>query len=244
MERVAARYLVDTSAYARMRIAEVQAILAPLIELGEVATCGMITLEILYSARSPADLEAVRSELRFALTNVPLQDTDFERAIEVMAALAAHGQHRAATLPDLLIAAVAERAGLEPFAAAKLIAGLYTRVLDPLRFATNSPNAVLTREELLERFARILMSSRLLVAVELVSAHIGHLRELDSYQPGLGSAVAHWMQYLASEVLATKVAQSGSAAGSDVARLRTALTAIRDSVTVLDRYKALARRGA
>ena len=112
MERVAARYLVDTSAYARMRIAEVQVILAPLIELGEVATCGMITLEILYSARSSADLEAVRSELRFALTNVPVQDTDFERAIEVMADLAAHGQHRAAKLPDLLIATVAERAGL------------------------------------------------------------------------------------------------------------------------------------
>jgi predicted nucleic acid-binding protein len=112
MGRVAPRYLVDKSAYARMRTPEVRAILAPLIEAGEVAICGMITLEILYSARSLTDLEAVRSELRAALTNIPLEERDFDRAIEVIAALAIQGQHRAAKLPDLLIAAVAERANL------------------------------------------------------------------------------------------------------------------------------------
>jgi predicted nucleic acid-binding protein len=37
---------------------------------------------------------------------------DFERAAEVMLLLARAGRHRSAKLPDLLIAAVAERAGL------------------------------------------------------------------------------------------------------------------------------------
>ena len=38
-----------------------------------------------------------------------MTQADFDRAIGVMEELARHGQHRAVSLPDLLIAAVAER---------------------------------------------------------------------------------------------------------------------------------------
>jgi len=110
--QVGPRYLVDKSAYARMRFPEVTAVLAPHIAEGRVAICGVIELEILYSARSKSDLDAVRSELERALPSIPMEQRDFVRAADVMAELAARGQHRAAKLPDLLIAAVAERSGL------------------------------------------------------------------------------------------------------------------------------------
>lgn len=131
---------------------------------------------------------------------------------------------------------------LEPLAAAKLIAGLYSRVLDPLRFSSDSGISLPSREEIFERFARTLMSPRLQGAVESVAANITYLRDLDTYQHGLGSAVAHWMQYLAYEALNTSITRPGYADGADTARLRSALYTLRDSATVLDRYKALARR--
>jgi predicted nucleic acid-binding protein len=112
MARVTPGFLVDKSAFARMRIPSVSAVLDPLIRAGEVATCGMVALEILYSARGPRDFEAVRHELAHALVTVPTLQADFDRAIDVMEALAKRGEHRSARLPDLLIAAVAERTNL------------------------------------------------------------------------------------------------------------------------------------
>ncbi len=68
-------------------------------------------LELLFSARSPDDYEGVRSELE-GLDRIPIDDQDFDRALDVQAGLAAASQHRGVPLPDLLIAAAAERAGL------------------------------------------------------------------------------------------------------------------------------------
>jgi predicted nucleic acid-binding protein len=78
---------------------------------GEVATCGVIDLEILYSATSPASYAAGARVLR-SLPRVPLDEECVERALEVQGMLAERSQHRAAALPDLLVAACAERAGL------------------------------------------------------------------------------------------------------------------------------------
>lgn len=86
--------------------------LAPLIADGEVATCGVVELEVLYSARSEPDFTSTRARRAIAYPRVPMVEADFLRAEEVMALLASRGQHRAAGLPDLLIAAAAERAGL------------------------------------------------------------------------------------------------------------------------------------
>jgi predicted nucleic acid-binding protein len=71
----------------------------------------VLELEVLYSARSHADVLAIRQELR-GYPRVDLGEADFVRAAGVLALLARRGQHRAAGLPDLLQAAAAERHGL------------------------------------------------------------------------------------------------------------------------------------
>jgi len=72
----------------------------------------MVLLEVLFSARRMSDFKAIRHELETGLELVETTQEHFGRAVDVMEALAAKGQHRAVPLPDLLIAAVAETAGL------------------------------------------------------------------------------------------------------------------------------------
>ena len=85
--------------------------LDPLLLEGEVATCGIIDLEILYSASSPANYRDMADSLR-GLPRAPLGEACVQRALEVQSMLAERSQHRAVPLPDLLIAACAEQAGL------------------------------------------------------------------------------------------------------------------------------------
>jgi hypothetical protein len=105
------RFLADKSALARLRHPAVDRRLTPLLLAGDVARCAIIDLEILYSARAHTDFVEILAE-RNALPSVAVSQQDFERAIEVMELLARQGKHRAASIPDLLIAAVAERAKL------------------------------------------------------------------------------------------------------------------------------------
>lgn len=109
---VSAAYLADKSALARLPHPVVAAVLEPLILEGLVATCGIIELEVLYSALGHTDFIRTRRIREQAFARIPMQESDFVRATAVMEALAAHGQHRAVGIPDLLIAAVAERASL------------------------------------------------------------------------------------------------------------------------------------
>jgi predicted nucleic acid-binding protein len=104
-------YLVDKSALARLRHPTVAARLVPLLEAGQVAVSGVLELEVLYSARSHRDFLVIREELG-GYPRLELGDADFHRAVAVMELLARRGQHRAAALPDLLQAAVAERRGV------------------------------------------------------------------------------------------------------------------------------------
>ncbi len=108
---MAPRFIADTSAIARLRSAPIDERLSPMIASGDVATCSIVELEVLYSARSSADLRATR-ERRAVLPRVQMEQRDFDRAAEVMEALAGRGLHRAVGIPDLLIAAAAERARL------------------------------------------------------------------------------------------------------------------------------------
>lgn len=105
------RYLVDKSALARMPLEPVRARLAPILEAGQAATCAIVDLEVLYSARSDEDHRRIRHRRALAYTRVPLDDTIFDRAIEVQGLLARRGQHRL-PIPDLIIAAAAEASGL------------------------------------------------------------------------------------------------------------------------------------
>ena len=103
-------YLADKSALARMTHAGVAERLAPLILGGQVATCAVIDLEVLYSARSLGDYEEILVE-RGALPTLPLTETVASRALDVQHLLARRGQHRV-PVPDLLIAATAEVTGV------------------------------------------------------------------------------------------------------------------------------------
>lgn len=104
------RYLVDKSALARMPHAPVRARLGPLIEAGAAATCSIVDLEVLYSARDHEEHERIRARRQLAYERIPLTQQIFDRAIEVQGALAETGHHRL-PIPDLLVAAAAESAG-------------------------------------------------------------------------------------------------------------------------------------
>lgn len=107
-----ATFLADKSALTRRDTRpEVRDALEPLLLAGEIATCGIVDLELLFSATSRATYRALSEALR-GMPRVPIEDAVVKRALEVQAMLAERSQHRAASLPDLLIAACAELAGL------------------------------------------------------------------------------------------------------------------------------------
>lgn len=83
-----------------------------MIRAGDVARCGVLELEILFSARDGEDIELTRCDLEQALQLAETSQVDFGRAAEVMQLLARRGLHRSVALPDLVLAAVAERHGL------------------------------------------------------------------------------------------------------------------------------------
>lgn len=99
-------YLADKSALARLAHPQVRERLGPLLIDGLIATCPIIDLEVLYSAQSARDYEAIQLERR-ALPSYAVTTEVTDRALEVQHQLARRGQHRL-SLPDLLIAAVAE----------------------------------------------------------------------------------------------------------------------------------------
>lgn len=105
------RYLVDTSVFARLTKPPVAAALAPLVAQGQVALCAPVAFELGFSARNPEDYRAVADRLS-SFHPVPTTDADHRRALQVQADLAARGQHRALSLVDGLVAAVAEARGL------------------------------------------------------------------------------------------------------------------------------------
>lgn len=104
-----ARYLLDKSALARWDRPSVRSALAPLIQRGLVATCGIIELEVLFSARDKADYQSIRADRRAAYEWLSTEDVDLARALAVQGQLSEQGHLRAVSLPDLIIAAVAER---------------------------------------------------------------------------------------------------------------------------------------
>jgi predicted nucleic acid-binding protein len=101
--------LADTSALARLRHLPVAEVLGPLIEAGLVATCGVIEFELAWAARTSAELDELRADRDAGYERLATQDEDWRRALQVQAELWRSGQMRSVGLPDLLVAAVAER---------------------------------------------------------------------------------------------------------------------------------------
>lgn len=106
-------WLIDKSAIVRLGVATDLGTWAQRIDDGRVRISTITHLEVGYSARSGSDLRA-------ALTRPPLSAMPVEhltpavedRARQVQLLLADRGHHRAPSVPDLLIAASAELAGL------------------------------------------------------------------------------------------------------------------------------------
>jgi len=107
------QWLVDKSAYARLGYASEADDWAMRINRGLVQITTATLLEIGYAARSADDWS--RSVLASPATSMPvahLTPAIERRALDVQGVLARRGQHRAPSVPDLLIAATAELAGL------------------------------------------------------------------------------------------------------------------------------------
>lgn len=102
-----ARYLIDTTAAARMRQPAVSRRLRPLIEGGVVATTASLDAEALYSARGPAEYEQLWADRHAAYEYLPTNDEHWQTALGAQRALAKIGQHRAVGIADLLTATLA-----------------------------------------------------------------------------------------------------------------------------------------
>jgi predicted nucleic acid-binding protein len=83
------------------------------IATGRIASCAMVRLELLRTARDHATLTRMRDDLD-ALRDVAMGGRVWRRATDVLEQLAEAGplHHRRVALPDLLVAAAAELAEL------------------------------------------------------------------------------------------------------------------------------------
>lgn len=106
-------WLIDKSAIARLHLASNASEWADRIDRGLVRICTVTRLEVGFSARSAPDHRSLLDEPPIASMPVEYLTPRIEdRAVAVQSVLAARGQHRAPSVPDLLIAATAELAEL------------------------------------------------------------------------------------------------------------------------------------
>lgn len=105
--------LVDTSVWAQRRNPRIALWFEAALLHDEIALCDQILLELLmYPVRS--EEYARVADALAAVPLIPMTAADWVRAREVHALLAQQrrGQHKSVKIPDLLIAATAERVGV------------------------------------------------------------------------------------------------------------------------------------
>jgi predicted nucleic acid-binding protein len=106
-------WLIDKSDLVRIGASPDAATWAERIERGLVRIGTVTRLEIGFSARTGDDLrEGLRTPPLASMPVEYLTPAIEERAVQVQALLADRGHHRGPAVPDLLIAATAELAGL------------------------------------------------------------------------------------------------------------------------------------
>lgn len=106
-----ARWLVDKSALARVGKPAVESVLVPRIDAGLVGVCLVTELEVGFSARSMADHDKILALFQRLIPVVSPVRAE-QAARDLQRGLIERGQHRAVAVPDLLVAAVADVAGL------------------------------------------------------------------------------------------------------------------------------------
>jgi len=106
-------WLIDTSALVRLGASPEAGTWADRIDRGLVRIATVTRLEVGYSARSGPELRSATRRPPLAAMPVEYQvPASEDRALEVQALFADSGQHRAPSVPDLIVAATAELAGL------------------------------------------------------------------------------------------------------------------------------------
>ncbi|MET9603392.1 PIN domain nuclease [Streptomyces sp. NPDC006459] len=101
-------YLIDKSALARWTKPSVREVLKPLHERHLLAVCQPTEYEMIHSARDSSEATRISTWLH-AFDYIHSDDDTFTRALEIQRHAVIAGFHRALSLPDLLIAATAER---------------------------------------------------------------------------------------------------------------------------------------
>lgn len=105
--------IADTSVWARASHPLIRDLWAAALRGRQIATCSIVTLELLYSARDARELTIVEAE-QALLRDVPVAASAQRTAIGALRDLASDGpgQHRV-PLADALIAAAAQDAGVD-----------------------------------------------------------------------------------------------------------------------------------
>jgi predicted nucleic acid-binding protein len=105
--------IADTSAWARAAHPLVRDLWAAALRGRQIATCSIVTLELMYSARNAQELAVVEAE-QALLRDIPVATSAQRAAIGALRDLASDGpgQHRV-PLADALIAAAAQDAGVD-----------------------------------------------------------------------------------------------------------------------------------
>ena len=106
--------LADTSAWTnQLKDPDASTEFRRRVRFREIATCDIVKLELLYSAQDARDFRERRQDLE-ALTSFPIDQRVWRRATDVFEQLASQRplHHRRVALPDLLVAATAEIAGV------------------------------------------------------------------------------------------------------------------------------------
>ncbi len=106
-------WLIDKSAIARIGQSPDERLWSDRIDRGLVRITTVTRLEVGYSFRSGPDMLAGSATPPLSMMPIePLTPLIESRSLDVQQQLADRGQHRAPSIPDLLIAATAELAGL------------------------------------------------------------------------------------------------------------------------------------
>ncbi len=103
-----AAFMLDTSAYTRMRAEVVQYRLDALTRDKVVFSTSVLRLEMLFYSVNVGAFRGLEDELK-GLPIIPISQADFDRAQAVLGLLAEKSEHRGSKIGDLLVAAVAER---------------------------------------------------------------------------------------------------------------------------------------
>lgn len=142
--------LADSSAWVWTRAVggELRAKFDEAVIAGDIATCAIVKLELLYSARNATEFAALRADLD-ALPDCPIGTEQLHRALDVYQLLANRGglHQRSVRHPDLLIATAAEAARLpvlhydEDYDRIAAITGQPTEWLAPRGSLTAGPSS-------------------------------------------------------------------------------------------------------